>query len=142
MYFKYGHLNQDVAAKSFITIKSSAVGDEGSSLTALTVWLNYIIAKNGGNNSDEYKVCGRSYYCMTWAWMMVYFTVWGTLYYIALGQLNLATIDFYMMIILTLWLVYLCFLIEKSTNCLPANTSYRVWYMTLVLSLVGEIIFI
>jgi len=45
LYFKYGRIDEGVSQKWFITYKSSAVGDEGSSLTALTVYLIYLKRK-------------------------------------------------------------------------------------------------
>ena len=42
LFLKYGHPNQGVTATSYMLYKSSAVGDLGSSLTALCVFMRYI----------------------------------------------------------------------------------------------------
>ena len=45
LYFKYGRPDVGVNQTWYITWKSSAVGDEGSSLTALTIYLIYLKRK-------------------------------------------------------------------------------------------------
>jgi len=75
LYVHFGWADSSVTQKGYITVKSSAVGDEGSSLVAITVWLLF------KKYQSEKLLFDQSYYRSMWILMMVYFAIWGTLYY-------------------------------------------------------------
>ena len=74
--------------------------------------------------------------------MMIYFTVWGLLYNNALNDLNLETLDKSMIGILSVWTVYLGYMINRLKSLAINNSHFITWGSCLIIALIGEIIFI
>ena len=74
--------------------------------------------------------------------MMAYFTVWGLLYNNALDARNLQTLDKSMIVILSIWTVYLGYLLNRLRSLETAKTHFVPWSTCLIIALIGEIIFI
>lgn len=97
MYLDYGHPNEGVTATWYMVWKSSAVGDLGTSLTALCVGLRYFkvhyqnlhknmeltlseqMQENSRLASEASFLDKYSYYAKAWMCILIYFCFWGFL---------------------------------------------------------------
>ena len=74
--------------------------------------------------------------------MLAYFTVWGLLYNNALNELNLKTIDNSMIVILSIWTIWLAYLLHRLRPLASPRGHFATWSTCLLIGLIGEIIFI
>jgi len=98
LFLNYGHPFLNNTVGNYITIKSSAAGDLGNTVTCISVYLIYQTNKYK-SFKDEKKEIGNEWICklsyLTWMWIgcIAYSTLWGIGLFRAYDDFNLTFLD-------------------------------------------------